>query len=166
MKTLLREKPVVCVVHGFQAALIAWPTALLLRKTKWIYMHRITKARTKAALVFKVLYWPFHVVAGNSQSVARSLAPLTSGSKLLTLDNGINLERFDRSAIVGDMNELPCDTRKVIVSVGRLLPQKGQSMLIDAFDLVAARYEDVSLLIIGDGPMRKHLQEQISDSPF
>jgi glycosyltransferase involved in cell wall biosynthesis len=166
MKILGSEKPVVCVVHGFQAALIAWPAALFLPAAKWIYMHRVTKARTNAAWVFRMLYWPFNAIAGNSKSVTQSLAPLTASKKLTTLDNGIDLTRFDHRADAGVKKQLPSRTGKTVVSVGRLLPQKGQSMLIDAFYLVAAKYTDVSLLIVGDGITRDELEGKIANSEF
>jgi glycosyltransferase involved in cell wall biosynthesis len=166
IRVLRREKPAVCVAQGFQAALIAWPAALIFRATKWVYMHRVTKAGTKASWVFRALYWPFNAVAGNSASVTQSLGSLTQARKLITLDNGIDLGLFDRRAVADPQARLPCKTGKIIVSVGRLLPQKGQSMLLEAFFLVAERYKDVSLLIVGDGPAREKLQNKIIDSEF
>lgn len=48
---------------------------------------------------------------------------------------------------------------KIILNIGRLIPQKGQSYLIDAFSLI----NDMSykLVILGEGPLRKDLEKQI-----
>ena len=51
---------------------------------------------------------------------------------------------------------------KVVLSVGRLYPQKNQRLLIQAFRIVARRQEQARLLILGEGPERGRLEEQIS----
>lgn len=53
------------------------------------------------------------------------------------------------------------ERRKVIVSVGRLHPQKNHKLLIDAFSLIADRIPDYSLEIYGEGDLREELQKQI-----
>ena len=52
----------------------------------------------------------------------------------------------------------------VIVSAGRLCPQKNQKLLIDAFKEVVEIYDNVSLILLGDGPMRKEIEEYIATS--
>ena len=51
--------------------------------------------------------------------------------------------------------------RKRIVSVGRLMPQKNQIMLLEAFASIAERFPDHSLTIYGEGPFRKELEAYI-----
>ncbi len=51
--------------------------------------------------------------------------------------------------------------QKIILNVGRLDPQKDQKTLIDAFALLSPRYPDWLLRIVGEGPLRKDLEEQI-----
>lgn len=50
---------------------------------------------------------------------------------------------------------------KRIVSAGRLMPQKNQSMLIDAFAKIHPEHPDYRLVIYGEGKLRCKLQEQI-----
>ena len=45
--------------------------------------------------------------------------------------------------------------------IGRLVPQKGHSFFLDVFKRIAARHPDVKVLIIGDGPLKQALTEQI-----
>ena len=45
-----------------------------------------------------------------------------------------------------------------IISVGRLYPQKNQTMMIRAFAKVADEFPDWQLVIFGEGPMRQSLQ--------
>lgn len=75
--------------------------------------------------------------------------------KVITLRNGVDLERFkplDRSA---------CRTRLhvdgfTLLSVGNLLPVKGHELVIDALPGLP----DTTLLIAGDGPLRAALERQ------
>ena len=50
----------------------------------------------------------------------------------------------------------------LIVSVGRLMPQKNQAMLIRAFAGIHKEYPDFRLAIFGEGPARKELEELIA----
>ena len=47
---------------------------------------------------------------------------------------------------------------KKIVSVGRLMQQKNQKMLLAAFKSVVGKYPDYQLVIYGEGPMREDLE--------
>jgi glycosyltransferase involved in cell wall biosynthesis len=47
-----------------------------------------------------------------------------------------------------------------VVAVGRLVPQKGYDLLLDAFARVAGRHADWSLKVLGRGPLRPQLEAQ------
>lgn len=50
----------------------------------------------------------------------------------------------------------------IIISVGRLYPQKNQAMMIRAFAKIAEEYPDWQLVIFGEGPLRATLESLIS----
>lgn len=52
---------------------------------------------------------------------------------------------------------------KVIVNVGRLVPQKNQALLISSFALVADKFPEYQLIIYGEGPLREKLLSQINE---
>lgn len=52
--------------------------------------------------------------------------------------------------------------RKVLLAVGRLVEQKDHATLIEAFALIACRFPDWDLRIIGDGDRRDVLQTRIT----
>ncbi|SDT95275.1 glycosyltransferase [Halopseudomonas salegens] len=51
----------------------------------------------------------------------------------------------------------------IIGAVGRLVPVKGHSTLIDAFDKIRDRYPDAQLAIIGEGRERAELESRIHE---
>ncbi|MFA6416511.1 MAG: glycosyltransferase family 4 protein [Candidatus Paceibacterota bacterium] len=54
--------------------------------------------------------------------------------------------------------------KEVIVSVGRLVPWKGFETLIDSMPRLLVKYPQAKLLIVGDGPEEKNLQEKIKQN--
>lgn len=50
-------------------------------------------------------------------------------------------------------------TNKNIITIGRLSPEKGQKDLIDAFKIVNKELPKTKLFIVGDGPLRKELED-------
>lgn len=52
---------------------------------------------------------------------------------------------------------------KKLVSAGRLMKQKNQEMMIDAFSDVLRKYPDYQLLIYGEGPYREKLEKHIKE---
>lgn len=71
--------------------------------------------------------------------------------KSVVIYNPINLREKSGSA-------LQTAKYKKIVSVGRLMQQKNQKMLLGAFKNVLEKYPDYQLVIYGEGPMREELE--------
>jgi glycosyltransferase involved in cell wall biosynthesis len=83
-----------------------------------------------------------------------------SDEKFVLIPNGINPppeSDVSREAILAELG-LPNDVR-LIGAVGRLWPQKRIKDLIWAADLLKVIRDDVHLLIVGDGPHRRRLEQ-------
>lgn len=84
--------------------------------------------------------------------------------RIALLHNAIVLENYQRHAQPGD--ESPefagAGPGPVLVSLGRLSPEKGHADLIEALRLVAARGVSVSAVLAGDGPSRAALEAQVA----
>lgn len=98
---------------------------------------------------------------GNSQAVADFYADLGfPRDRMLVIPNGIepatDSQRTRQS--ICDEFDIPVDS-KIIGCVGRLAPQKRITDLIWAFELLQSLQPTSRLLIVGDGPQRKQLEE-------
>lgn len=156
----------VCVAHGFQAALVAWPVVVLNRQLNSAYMHRTTKKLNRLRLAFILLYAPFDVVLGNSCAVMESLKPYVSKNRLMTLRNGIDLDAFDHERRGPLSCPLPAITGPIIIMVGRLIKSKGHEIVIDAVLKLLSSNVHLTLLIVGDGEERISLQCKTHNSGF
>lgn len=77
------------------------------------------------------------------------------------IPNGINLDKFDPLKVnkYKDFN----DSLSTIVYIGRLEKRKGVGYLLRAYRSLVKTYPEVRLLIAGDGPKRKTLQNYVSN---
>lgn len=87
-----------------------------------------------------------------SESV-RALYPAFLRGRIVAIPNPVEATDFSVS------NR---EASRVFLSVGRLDPQKDQKILIDAFAVLAARYPDWTLRLVGEGPLRPDLEAQIA----
>ena len=87
--------------------------------------------------------------------------------RLVVIPNGVNLDRFQNAVPVA-RSELgaPNDAR-IALFVGRIDPQKGWRVLLEAMNSAMIRSSTWRLIMVGDGPERDDLQarlQQDSDS--
>lgn len=147
---LRRNSCRICVAHGVQGALVAWLAAILLRNVRFVYVHRGTKSAQGKNSLFRFLYRPFDVIAGVSNASAESLQVLAPNKRPIAIENGI-----DCQAIEGALKHCPVGDKRdrfIVVCVGRLLPAKGQALILESFADVLARLPDAELFVIGGGP--------------
>jgi glycosyltransferase involved in cell wall biosynthesis len=94
------------------------------------------------------------------------IGPITriagEGPEVISLPNGFDSKVF-RPMDKGDAREelgMPRGS-KVLVTVGYLEPVKGHAHLMEAMVKVASHHEDILLYILGDGSLRRQLQDRI-----
>jgi phosphatidylinositol alpha-1,6-mannosyltransferase len=81
------------------------------------------------------------------------LAPALKGVRMEQLPSGVDTLAFRPGAGGAEVRQrLGLVDRPVIVCVSRLVPRKGQDVLIRALPLVQQRIPDAALLIVGGGP--------------
>ena len=86
--------------------------------------------------------------------------------RLQPLASGVDTSFFRPGCGGADVRrELGLGDRPVVVCVSRLVPRKGQDVLIRALPSIRAQVPDVCLLLVGGGPARKRLQRMAGDLP-
>ena len=127
-------------------------------------VHMLEPPPPPVALANRVMSRLWDGVIAVSEAVARQvLAQGLPAEKVRVILNGVRLERFEvggsrqqaREGFGLGGNEL------VIGSVGRLAPEKGFDVLLEAAAVAASRlHRPLRVLIAGDGPCRAQLEEQ------
>lgn len=90
---------------------------------------------------------------------------ISTPDKITVIHNGIELRNFNKDFNVSQKKkELGIDMSPTIIgTVTRLEPQKAVHDFIVAVSYVKETYPDVKVVIIGDGPLRRKIEELIND---
>ncbi|WP_427310839.1 glycosyltransferase [Cupriavidus sp. H39] len=100
--------------------------------------------------------------AGRVAMVASGAVP---EGRVIVMPNGIDTSRFrpdpaSREQTRRDLGLGPDD--RLVLNVGRLVPEKDQAMLIEAFSVVSHGMPRARLMIAGDGPLRDTLAQEVA----
>jgi phosphatidylinositol alpha-1,6-mannosyltransferase len=88
---------------------------------------------------------------------------LPDGTATMRLTGGVDTERFaPTAAAVGIRRRLGWERNRVVVSASRLVPRKGQDVLLAAWPEIRRRHADARLLIVGDGRRRQSLDRKVA----
>lgn len=135
---------IIALTHGHEAGWAGVPggSPLLHRIGDGVdvvtYLGEYTRAKIAAAL---------------SPAAARRMARLTPGVDADLFHPGVDGSGvLERHGLAG---------RKVVVCVSRLMPRKGQDVLVAAMPALRSRVPDAALLLVGDGPYRDHLERLV-----
>lgn len=81
-----------------------------------------------------------------------------------TLYNGVDLNIF--AAPAEKLLRVKADRKKLLISVGRITPDKGVHIVIEAFNILARKYPDIELCHIGQERITpKEFLVELSDDP-
>lgn len=95
------------------------------------------------------------------QAISRSLSQKSIDS-MVKIAPGIDTFHFSPQADATQRRtELGLESKKIIISVGRLVHRKGQDKLIQAFPTIVREIPNAHLLIVGEGPYRAHLEKLV-----
>ena len=67
------------------------------------------------------------------------------------------------SRVIKLQNELQLHNKKVVLFVGSITDTKGVDRLVKAFNEVSKKHDDAVLLIVGDGPERESISNQVTE---
>lgn len=153
--------------HGYKADVYAWlacrhsGSPLVSTCHPWLETETNWKAKFYAELD-KIILSRFNQVIAISEKVKKEYQSGPFSKKPVeVIENGIDLGSFavkvDREELCRKLS-LPLDAR-VIGAVGRLSPEKGYDLLLQAFARLKWENDNrLILMLVGDGPERKKLQ--------
>ncbi len=141
-----RGTPSVVLAHGFDYWLSTMPVA-----------HAVMKRMTSRA----------SRVAGCSEFISRRVrTAVPRGVPVSVLHPGADVDRFRSDLPTADIRERHgLGDRPLIVCVSRLVPRKGQDVLIRSMRAVQRRVPEAGLLIVGSGPYEAKLRGLAERAP-
>ena len=170
---LRRERPDVLISYlEFNNIAAIWANRMAGRPTKIVASHHVTmssfngNAQSLKRRLVPLLYQLSLPVADHVVAVSRGVAqgmPQSLGrrSRLSVIENPIVRARYREMAAASLGHPwFAQDQPPIVLGVGRLVPQKNFSLLLEAFSLVAAR-RPARLVLLGEGPLREQLLMQI-----
>ncbi|MEJ6761720.1 MAG: glycosyltransferase family 4 protein [Candidatus Planktophila sp.] len=164
VRKLAQDRAITLSIFGAAA-----PLGILSQGLRKAGVKRII-ALTHGHEVWWAKVWPFSWILrriGNSvdhltylgdftrSEIGKALSPHAIDA-MVKIAPGIDTEHFKPTESLV-RNELGLGTKKVIVSVGRLVHRKGQDILIDALPEILQSIPDTHLLFVGEGPYKKEL---------
>jgi len=95
--------------------------------------------------------------------IAAALRP-AAADRMVQLTPGVDASVFHPDAAARERvrQRLGLGERPLVVCVSRLMPRKGQDVLVDSWPLVLAGVPDAALLLVGGGPYRSRLEQRVS----
>jgi phosphatidyl-myo-inositol dimannoside synthase len=139
--------PYLAAAHGFEYWLSIAPGTHAL-------MRRATARASRVAVMC-------------SAFIARTVrTAVPSGVPVSVLYPGADVQRFRPDLETDDIRRsLAIEDRPLVVCVSRLVPRKGQDVLIRAMPAIRRRVPEATLLIVGGGPYEPRLRAFAVDAP-
>lgn len=83
--------------------------------------------------------------------------------KLNVLFNGVHPEVFQTDKLNKEVrNRYAAPEEKIIFYIGRLVPEKGVQVLLDAAPSILSRHPEAKFIIAGQGPFKGELEKQVN----
>src|SRR5216117_515360 len=84
-----------------------------------------------------------------------------ANAKIHVIPNGVEVDRFKNNGGPQLFSAEVSEDRKIILYVGGIVREKGIFTLLEALDELRNRGKDVSLVIVGEGPLKEDLAKEI-----
>lgn len=167
---LRREQIDIAHCHQFRATTMLAPLATACRVPCVIETTHLREAWRRGwikrsfvidRMVYKLVDHFIAVSDANRQYLVRQKH--CDPSTIDVIRNGCDLSRFqpspDRGASIRERYGVP-PSALLVVYAGRLEPQKGIGVLLEAMTPVASHFPDVRVLLVGDGALRAELKAE------
>ena len=165
---LKRQRPQIVQSFLFHANFAA---AIAARLAKVQYVFTAIRVAEPRMLHLRLARWTDRWVTRHvcvSQAVAdfsQSIGKL-SREKLFVIPNGVDVQRFV-NVQPSNLSDFGIrEGRRAIACIGRLDAQKGLDWLLSCTPQLFSQFPQHDLLFVGDGPLRKHLENRAQATEF
>jgi glycosyltransferase involved in cell wall biosynthesis len=154
--------------HGLRGAWIAALAGRRARKPFLFTAHNLApdKSGKLARMALRYVGGRASRIIAVSRAVAESMRPYAPASNIEVIPNGIDLAPFDhptdRTALLTSVGVSEIPTH-VVAAAGRLAPEKGFHVLIEAVPGVLDRFPGAHVVIAGEGPERPRLKAMVEE---
>ena len=171
LRKIFKDRSPDVVLSAFRATHIWLALALILSRKPLVIFREANiffprKTKSLKGLFTKyflsLAYRRANKIIANSNDTKTSLKEILPfvERKIDVIPNPIDFDALAvESNITHDYTWIESSAEKVIVSMGRLHPQKNFSLLIRAFAIASASNPQLHLVIIGDGELRSDLED-------
>lgn len=134
------------------------------------YAHYLTGDTAIEELMWKYMLWYYDqmdFIYVPSRSTGDELSEKgISPHKIKLLPRGVDINRFNPSKRNGYFSRYPREDKRLkLLYVGRVSREKNLPVLANAFKMLTQLMDNVTLVIVGDGPYLAEMQETMSGTP-
>ncbi|MGL5439037.1 MAG: glycosyltransferase family 4 protein [Filifactoraceae bacterium] len=133
--------------------------------TGYVFKSIKVGRRTVSTIVRRILKNVDAIIAPTLK-VKESLESYGLNNNIKIIPTGISLDRFTSKVSIEEINALKeefkiPESSKVIITIGRLGVEKNVDEIIKNFKLIKGDITDAVLVIVGDGPYKKSLENMV-----
>lgn len=128
-----------------------------------VFAHALEFLRFSShSLGWKVCCWVYSksdwVAAISSATRFELVKRGVEAEKVRVIHLGISEETFEHVPPIREWNGSSFNGRRILLTVGRLVPRKGVDKVLEALPTVIARHPEVLYVVVGDGKYREDLR--------
>lgn len=169
---LRRVRADIVVTNGYKCDLVGWLAGRQVGIPSVAVAHGWTSATWKVRLNEAIDRWVMRrmdAVVAVSEAMAEKVRRAgVRADRLVAIPNGIRAEDFaqpDPGARAMVEGFFPTAPRIIVAAAGRLSPEKGFDLYLEAAARLASEHPEVGFVLYGDGPLREKLASQLANLP-
>jgi len=166
-KIIRTHRPRVIQSHGYKSALVAWICGRLCRIPWLAFSHGYTSENRRISLYNRLDAWVLRhadaVVAMSGAMADQLAAGGVSLNRIHTIHNAIDPAEHSVGGNGSQWRQRwGISPDEVVLGViGRLSPEKGQQIFLEAFQGVVSRAPNRRAVLVGDGPEKERLVQLV-----
>lgn len=163
-RCLLAHKIDILHTHNYKSDIIGYFATRNLNVKLIATAHGYTDISNRVTIYERIDRWFLKKYFDRVVVVSGSVLPGFTDNEKVVIPNGINVDRFDRSAIPAEeiRKQYGVNAEDLLIgTVGRLSVEKNQKLLIEAAKKLCARDPRIKVMIIGEGPEDEDLKTMV-----